>query len=125
MRAGFYFLVDMQNLPVLANVESPACGEFAFLVEDAVSLGGFEGRIAQDWVIELEGLGEFLISFRGIDTGGEMGDVELADVLAALTERLALGRSTAGKSLRKPRQHDRLFALEVGEFMRLAVAADE
>jgi hypothetical protein len=67
--------------------------------------------------------GEFLVGLRVIDADGEVGDVELADRFAALTERLALGRSSAGEGLREPCEHDGALARVVGESMRLAVRA--
>jgi hypothetical protein len=68
-------------------------------------------------------LGKLLVRFRVVDADGEIGDVELPDGIAALTERLAFGRSPAGEGFREPRQHDSVLALVVGESVHLAIGA--
>src|SRR5215204_2114954 len=50
-----------------------------------------------------------------------MRHVDLSNVGAALTERLADRRSTARAGLSKPCEHDRLLAAVVGEAIRPAV----
>ena len=125
MRAGLHFLVDVQDFSVLADVKGPARGEFAFLVEHTIGLRGRIGRIAQNRVVELKRLGVLLIGVRRFNAGGEVGDVKFANILAALTERLAFGRSTTGKRLGKPRQHHGLLSFKIGDLIRLAVAANE
>jgi hypothetical protein len=60
-------------------------------------------------------LSELLVLLRGVDTDREVRDVELPDRFAALTERLALGRSAAGEGFREPGQHDGAFTLVVGK----------
>jgi hypothetical protein len=67
--------------------------------------------------------GELLVLFRGIDADRVVGNVELPDGVAALTERLALGRSPAGEGFREPREHDDALACVIGETMSLAVRA--
>ena len=50
-----------------------------------------------------------------VDAGREVGHVVRPDQVAALTERLALGRSATGERLGEPGQHHRLLAREVGQ----------
>ncbi len=81
--------------------------------------------IAEDGIVRLDMLGELLVRLGIVDAGGEIDDVgEGPDVGAALTERLALGRSTTGERFREPGDDDRL-ALVVGQTMRLAVGSLE
>jgi len=70
-------------------------------------------------------LGELLVRLGIVDAGGEIDDVgEGPDVVAALTERLALGRSTTGERFREPGQDDGL-AFQRGETVRLPVRTRE
>jgi hypothetical protein len=66
-------------------------------------------------------LGELLVRFRVVNADGVVGDVELPEGIAALTERLAFGGSPTGEGLGEPGQHDGALAFVVGEFVRLAV----
>ena len=59
-----------------------------------------------------------------VDTRHEISDIERANGGAALTERLALGRSAAGEGLREPGQ-DHPASAVVGEAMHSAVGAGE
>ena len=59
--------------------------------------------IAEDGIVRLDMLGELLVRLGIVDAGGEIDDVgEGPDVVAALTERLAFGRSTTGERFREP-----------------------
>ena len=90
-------------------------------VDDAVGGGDFLLGIAQDGVIGLDMLGEFLVRLGIIDAGREIDDVrKRPDVLAALTERATFGRSTTGERFGEPGEDDRL-ALVVGQTVHLAV----
>jgi hypothetical protein len=81
--------------------------------------------VAEDGIVRFDMLGELLVRLGIVDAGGEIDDVgEGPDVVAALTERLALGRSTTGERLREPGDDDCL-ALVVGQTMRLAVGSLE
>jgi hypothetical protein len=84
---GLYLLVDVQDLPVGADVERPPVGEPDTGHEDAVGVVGGDG---------------------------EVGHVELADRITALTERFALGGSSPCERLREPSEDDGL-SLELGE----------
>jgi hypothetical protein len=117
-------LVDEEDLAVGPDVESPAVRDGPGGVDDAVRRGGCLGRIREDRIVGAQRLGELLVRLGVVDAGGEVVDVELPDVVAALTERLALGRSTAGKGFREPGEDHRL-AAELRELPRLAVRADE
>lgn len=125
VRSRFHAGIDMQNLPVFPNVVSPPGSHLPSVGQEAVSRGGLSFGIAQDRIIQVEGFGEFLVHVGGIAAGGEIGDVEFPDFLAARTERLAFGRSAAGEGLGKPSHHDGLFAFEIGQLISLAVAAGE
>jgi hypothetical protein len=52
--------------------------------------------VAEDWVVRLVHLGELLVVLWGVDANHVIRDVVLPNQIAALTERLAFGRSTAG-----------------------------
>ena len=66
-------------------------------------------------------LSEFLVRLGVVEARGVIGDVELPDGLAALTERLAFGSSPAGKGFGEPGEHDGPLALMVRKLMRLAI----
>jgi hypothetical protein len=94
-------------------------------VHDAVGPGNRLLGIAEDGVVRLDVLCELLVRLGVVDAGGEVDDVvEGPDVVAALTERSAFGRSTTGERFREPGEDDRL-ALVVGQTMRLAVGSRE
>ncbi len=122
VRIRLHLLVDKEDLAVLADVECPPGGELSLLVEHAICLRYVATRIAQDGVVRLDRLGEFLVRFGRVATGGEVSNLELADVTAALPERLALRSSTTRKGLGKPREHDRLFAFEARKLVCLPIA---
>ena len=67
--------------------------------------------------------GELLVRLRVVDTDREVGNLELPDCFAALTERFAFGRSSAGEGFRKPGQYYCAFAFEVGKPIGLAIGA--
>jgi hypothetical protein len=92
-------------------------------VDYAVGGCDFLLGIGEDRIVGFDVLGELLVRLGIVDAGGEINDVgEGPDVVAALTERLALGRSTTSERFREPGEDNRL-ALIVGETVRLAVGA--
>jgi hypothetical protein len=92
-------------------------------VHDAICGRGLLFRIAQDWIIRLDVLGEFLVGFGVVDAGREVRDIlERLELFAARTERLALGRSTSSERRGKPGKHHGL-ALVVRQPMDLAVGS--
>jgi hypothetical protein len=94
-------------------------------VDYAIGGGDFLFRISEDGIVRFDVLGELLVRLGIVDAGGEIDDVgEGPDVVAALTERLALGRSATGERFREPGDDDRL-AFVVGQTMRLAVGSLE
>ena len=109
-RVGLHILVDEQDLAVLANVERPALGEADQRDQDAVGIRCGLVGIAQDRIVGPERLGELLVLLRRVGAGGEVGDVEVADLVAALTERLALRGSAACERFGEPGEHHRLLA---------------
>ena len=66
-------------------------------------------------------LGEFLVGLGVVDADRVVGDVELTNGIAALTERLALGGSTTGECFREPGEHHGTLALVIGELMGFAI----
>jgi hypothetical protein len=66
-------------------------------------------------------LREFLVGLGVVKADSIVGDVELPDGLAALTERLAFGGSSAGEGFGKPGEHDGALAFVVGKLVQLAV----
>jgi hypothetical protein len=98
---------------------------FNFGLQHAVGLRHLLGRIAQDRIIELEGLGELPVGLRIIDAGGEVLDVELADPVPTLTERAALFGSASGERLGKPGEDHGALAHVVAQAVCLAVGAGE
>lgn len=124
VRLGFHFGVDERNLAFCVDVERPTLGNCAVRVNDTVSFSDAFFRIAQDRVVEIEALGKISILFDGIATSCEVGDVEFPDLFAALTERLAFGRSAPGKGFGIPSDNNRL-PFEFRQFVGFAVAAFE
>jgi hypothetical protein len=112
MRVGIHFFVDIQNLPVFADIDRPAKREFAFLCDDSIGFGHFFAGITQQGIVDVEFLGELLIVCRSITTGSKVGDVEFADFLATLTERLAFARSATGFRFGIPENDDRFLSFE-------------
>jgi hypothetical protein len=68
-------------------------------------------------------LGKLLVGLCVIYADREVGDVEGADRVAALTERLAFRCSSAGEGFWEPRQDDGAFAFEVSKPVDLPVGA--
>ena len=64
---------------------------------------------------------ELLVRLRVVNADRVVGDVELSNGLAALTERLAFGRSPAGEGFREPCEHDGALAFVIGELVGAAV----
>jgi hypothetical protein len=112
--------VDVEDLPVKSDVERPSVGE-SHLGSHAVSVAHGLRRVCQDWIIRFNMLGEFLVRLGVVETDGVIGDVELPDGFAALTERLAFSGSATREGFREPGEDDRALALVVGKLMRLAV----
>ena len=119
-RLGRDRLVDAENLAVLADVERPPPREAPGL-QHAVGGRGRLGRIAQQGEVRLFFLGESLVVFDRVDAGHEVGDVELADLVAVLREGLALDRAAARVGLGEPGHDDGLLALEIRQLVGLAV----
>ena len=64
--------------------------------------------------------GKGLVCFRRIDAGHEIRDIECFDFCGAVTQRLALHGSAAGKGLGKERDDDKFTAV-VGQRVMFAV----
>ena len=104
----------MKNFAIRGNVERPPGGK-PLEAQDAVGVRDFFAGVRQDWIVGLNVLCKLLVLFGSVDTDREVGDVELPDRFAALTERLTFGRSSAGEGFREPGEHDGALALVVGK----------
>ena len=120
---GFDFLLNVKNLAFFADEECHSPRKPAGFIVDAVRLGDFSVRIAEDRVVQIQRLGEVCVLFDGIAACGEVGDVEFFQAFAALTERFALSRSATGKGFGVPCDDDDFFVFELSQFVILAVAA--
>src|SRR5258708_2872681 len=110
--------VDVEDLAVRSDVERPAIGHFAdvelaVIGQHTVLPRGFLRRVGEDREVGLLLLRERGVVRQGVDADHEIRDVERANQLAALTERLAFGGSTTGERLGEPCQHDG-FAAQLG-----------
>ena len=123
MLTGFHLPVDVQNAPVLANVECPPSRILSFPIRDSVSGRCFEAWVAQDGEIKIERLGKLLVHFDAVTAGGVISNVEFPNGLAVLTERNALLRSPRCERFRVPGNHDGAFTDMVGQLVSLAVCS--
>ena len=123
MRTDIHLVVNVDNLSLLVDEECCPTGRRPGTLDKPIRLGHFPARITQNRIVKLQFFRESRIGFDVVATRGEVGDVEFAEDLAALTERLALGRSAPGECLGIPGNHDHSFVLEVGQFVGFAVAA--
>ena len=114
-------VVDVSDLALFVDVDRNAAGH-ASRVEDSKCLGRFLAGVTENRIIEIERLGELLIDVGWIDASGEVGDIELTQGLAVLTERLALSRSATGERFGIPGDDEGFLAFEIGQFVRLSVA---
>ena len=114
--------IDEQNLAFLAEVKRHPGRMLAVALDQAVGFGRAALGIAENRVVEIQRFGEFCVGLRIVATRRKVGDVELADFLAALTERLTFGRSTTGESLRKPSNHNGPLVFEIRKPIGFAVA---
>ncbi|MCK6684869.1 MAG: hypothetical protein L6R30_20915, partial [Thermoanaerobaculia bacterium] len=105
----------MEKLAILADVESPAEGDLALRVHDAIGLRDRTIDVREHRVVGVEGLRELRDLLDGIDARREVGDVELPDFCAALTERLAFLRSPTREGLGEPGQDDDTLASVLGQ----------
>jgi len=76
---GIDFLFNVFNRSVLADVESPAFWNRAFVMNHAVRLGDVLFRVAQDRIVQLELLGVPGIGFYGITAGCEETYIKLVE----------------------------------------------
>ena len=106
-------LVDKQNLAVRADVERPAEGKRTLLSDHTVGFRYFAAGVAQNREVEFQRFSESFVLFGKITTRSEIGRVELTQVVAALTERLAFLRSATGERFGIPGHDHDLFVLEV------------
>lgn len=86
MRGRTDLLVDEQNPPVETDIERPARCERLIFIDDAVRRCDGSFRIAEQWVVDSQGLCECPVGFRGVNADSEMHNVELSNRVATLTE---------------------------------------
>ena len=121
VRFRIHLFVDVQNLAVPADVESPSIGVARGAAHDAIRGGDAFFRIAQQRVVKPVLRSEFAVGFGCVDTCREKRDIELAKGVAALTERPTVGRSAVGESFGEPGQHHDLLVAVVRQPVRSAV----
>ena len=121
----FHFdqLVDVEDLPIFANIVTPAKWKSSFLSDHAVGFGHFSSGVAKNRIIEFELFCKPRVVFIRIATGGKVSNIKLPDGIAALTERLTFERSATSERFGEPGDHNRLLPFEIGKFVRLAVAS--
>ena len=123
VRRRRHITIDVQDLAVDAYVEGPAYGGRVLISDDAVRLCGTTLRVAEERVIYIELRSKLLVVIEGIDADGKKRDVECANLIAALTERLALCRSTRAVRSGEPGEHDRLLSLKLRQPVGAAIGA--
>lgn len=114
MHRGAYLLVDIENPSIEANVKGPTRSERLILVDHAVRGRDLFGGVAQQGIVHCQRLRKRFICLSWIDAYREVRHVELANRIAALTERLAFRRSSSSESLGKPGEHHNLLAFVIG-----------
>jgi hypothetical protein len=119
-RRRLHALIDVNNRPVTPHIERPSRRQ-ADHAEHAIRPRRFLCWIRKDRIIGADLLGKLLAGLGIVYADGEVGDVEGANRIAALTERLAFRGSSAGERFREPRQDDVAFAFEVSERVDPAV----
>ena len=125
MGTRFHLLVDLQDFSIFANEDRPPEREFSFRGDHAVCTRDFTPRVAENRIIEFQLLGESSVDLGCVAARGEVGNVELANRFAVLTERLTLGRSASGKRFREPRDDDRFLSFEVRKFVSVSITTGE
>ena len=86
--------VDVEDLALGVDVVGPAVRQCTLRRYDPIGLRDTFVGIAQDRIVERKGFGEFLVSFDRVTARSEGVDRKSTNLVAALTERLAFGRST-------------------------------
>ena len=115
-RRRFHGLVDVQDLAVRSDVERPArCHPHA--AKHTIRGGGLLLGIGKNGIIRFDVFRELLVGLGVVNADGVVGDVELPDGFAALTERFAFGCSPASEGFGKPGEHDGALVFVIGELM--------
>ena len=117
--------VDVEDLPVDAYVERPARSGCIFVFDDTIRLRGSAFRVAEERVFNVQRRSKLLVLLEGIDAYGKKRYIECPNLVAALTERLALRRSTSAGRSRKPGEHDCLLSAVVRQPVCAAVGAPQ
>ncbi len=110
MIASFNRFVDIKNLSILTDVVGPAIRHAAG-VEASKGIGKLLFRVTEDWIVQIQALCEVSVLFDRVDTGSEVGDIEITNQLTALTERFAFFCSATSESFGIPSNDERLPSL--------------
>jgi hypothetical protein len=81
-----HIFVDVRDSSIAANVERPAGRERLIRIDHPVGRRDRLGWIAEERIVHPKGLRERPVRFWLVDTDPEVRDVELADLIATLTE---------------------------------------
>lgn len=114
-----HLLVDVQNAAIASDVERPPRRHPAWPEHTVCARHRFRW-IAQNRIVDPERRRELRVGLRRIDARREIAHIESPQRRAARPERLALRRSTAGESLRKPRDDDDVTG-EIAKAIRASV----
>ena len=118
-------LVYEKNLTITSDIEGPPERDLPLFSHYAVFSRDFFSRIAENRIVKVQRFCKFCVGLDGVAACGEVGDIVLSDLTAAVTQRLAFLRSTAGESFWEPCQHHDFLLFEIGEGILLAVGAGE
>jgi len=99
-------LLDVEDLPVLANEIGPTLRDLTVGMQDSQRLRCRLIRIAENRKIAIERFGELRVFLHRVSAGRKVGYVKLLQRRAAVTQRLALGRSATREGHRIPRNDD-------------------
>jgi hypothetical protein len=86
VRGRAHLVINIEDAPIDADIERPARRERLIGIDHAVRPRDAARRIAQERIINTQGLRERFVRFRRIDTRREIRDVERPNLLATLTE---------------------------------------
>ena len=86
MRPNTYFLVNVQNLTIFADIKCPTFGKASAFMHDSIFFGDLFSGIAENRIVQVERFREFCIDFVGIAACGENCNIEFTKRFTTLTE---------------------------------------